>query len=39
MITKGKSLHSSYIWGTCKEGTAETLFNNIDSILREKKVD
>ena len=25
--------------GVCKEGTAEVLFNNIDSILRKNKVD
>ena len=25
--------------GACKEGTAETLFNKIDSILRENRVD
>ena len=25
--------------GACKEGTAEVLFNNIDSILRKNKVD
>ena len=25
--------------GTCKEGTTEALFSNIDSILRESKLD
>ena len=25
--------------GVCKESTAEVLFNNIDSILRENKID
>ena len=36
---KGKVSAQLLDMGTCNEGTAETLFNNIDSILREKKVD
>ena len=36
MITKGKSLLD--LW-SCKEGTVKSLFNNIDSILRENKAD
>ena len=36
---KGKVSAQLLDMGACKEGTAEALFNNIDSILREKKVD
>ena len=38
MITKGKSVRLLDM-AACKEGTAETLFNNIDSIQRENKED
>ena len=36
---KGKVSTQLLDMGACKEGTAEALFNNIDSILRENKVD
>ena len=35
---KGKVSTQLLDMGACKEGTAEALFNNIDSILRENKV-
>ena len=34
---KGKVSAQLFDMGACKEGTAEALFNNIDSILREKR--
>ena len=36
---KGKVSAQLLDMGPCKEGTAEAVFNNIDSILRENKVD
>ena len=36
---KGKVSAQLLDMGASKEGTAEALFNNIDSILRENKVD
>ena len=36
---KGKVSAQLLDMGACKEGTTEALFNNIDSILRENKVD
>ena len=36
---KGKVSVRLLDMGTCKEGTAEALFNNINSILRENRVD
>ena len=36
---KGKVSAQLLDMGACKECTAEALFNNIDSILRENKVD
>ena len=36
---KGKVSAQLLDTGACKEGTTEALFNNIDSILRENKVD
>ena len=36
---KGKVSVQLLDMGACKEGTAEALFNNINSILRENRVD
>ena len=36
---KGKFSVQRLDMGACKEGTTEALFNNINSILRENKVD
>ena len=36
---KGKVSLQLLDMGACKEGTAEALFNNINSILRENRVD
>ena len=36
---KGKVPVQLLDMGACKEGTAEALFNNINSILRENRVD
>ena len=36
---KGKASAHLLDIGACKEGTAEALFNSINSILRENKVD
>ena len=36
---KGKASVQLLDMGACKEGTAEALFNNINSILRENRVD
>ena len=36
---KGKVSGQLLDMGSCKEGTAKSLFNNIDSILRENKTD
>ena len=36
---KGKVSVQLLDMGACKEGTAEALFNNINSILRENRVE